>query len=161
MIHLFSCGGTIDKIYYDKASDFHIGEAQILPIFKTANIAQSFKHSEIMRKDSLDMDESDRAEVVKAVSSTEADIIIITHGTDSMVDTAQALEKAELDKTIVVVGAMRPALMKDSDADFNLGFALASSQLMPKGVYIAMNGQLFSPDDCKKNRAAQSFETHQ
>lgn len=161
-LHLISCGGTFDKIYYDAASDFTIGDSQAIGILEQANVNLSFSHQSLMQKDSLDMDDNDRAQVAKAVLDSSCKRLLITHGTDSMVQTARAIEQALADnsqgKTVILVGAMRPARMKTTDADFNLGFACAAALLSSPGVYLAMNGQLFAPEDCQKNRAAHRFE---
>jgi L-asparaginase len=114
-----------------------------------------------MRKDSLEMDDADRALVRDAAAQTEEELIVITHGTDTMVDTANALSslysEKSYTKTIVLTGALTPAIFKKSDAMFNLGAALTAVQTMKPGIYIAMSGQVFSFDAVKKDREGQRF----
>jgi len=115
-----------------------------------------------MAKDSLEMTDEDRAQVRKAVAEAEEDQIIITHGTDTMVNTAKALDSASdntkiSDKTIVLTGALAPAIFKDSDAIFNVGCALAAVQTARPGIYIAMNGRIFSHDSVRKDVANNRF----
>ena len=110
-----------------------------------------------MKKDSLDITDEDRASIVANVRGQTCQRIVMTHGTDTMVDTAQALKEFS-DKTIVLVGAMQPARFRDSDAIYNIGFATAAASILGPGIYIAMNGQLFAADEVKKNRDAGRFE---
>ena len=111
-----------------------------------------------MKKDSLDLTDRDRAVIHRAVSKDPADKIIITHGTDTMVQTAKQLSTIQ-DKVIVLTGALKPALFKTTDAVFNIGCAVAAVQVLPPGVYIAMNGRIFQHDNVKKNRRTGQFET--
>ncbi|HQV68718.1 MAG TPA: asparaginase domain-containing protein [Thermoflexales bacterium] len=156
MIKFFTTGGTIDKVYFDKLSEFQVGKPQVEEILAQAN-AGPCEVSSLLRKDSLDMSDADRDRVREAVAGDSADRVVITHGTDTMVQTARALQGIA-GKTIVLVGAMSPATLKDSDAPFNVGFALAAAQCLPPGVYIAMNGRVFHADEVRKNRAAHRFE---
>ncbi|MCH8497914.1 MAG: asparaginase [Marinobacter sp.] len=156
-IAVITTGGTIDKIYHDAASDFQVGDSLLPRILQEAGVEQVESVTEALRKDSLEMTAADRQHVLALVQASNARHILITHGTDTMVDTAQVLA-AVADKTIVLTGAMRPARMRDSDAAFNVGFALAAVQLLPPGVWIAMNGRCFRPDEVRKNRAAHRFE---
>ena len=110
-----------------------------------------------MRKDSLEMTDEDRVLVREAVTACGSKRILITHGTDTMAETAQALSSMN-DKTIVLTGAMQPARMRRSDSVFNIGFAWAAVQLLPPGVYIAMNGEVFEAGAVRKNLKAQRFE---
>lgn len=157
-VHIFTTGGTIDKIYFDAKSEFHTGEPQIPRLLKEGNASTDFILTEICRKDSLDMTEDDRAQLINHVKQSQASQIIITHGTDTMATTAQALKQSILDKTIVMFGAMQPARMNITDAPFNLGFALAAVQLLPASIYIAMNGQVFEADKVVKNREQGRFD---
>ena len=156
-IAVITTGGTIDKVYYDAASEFQVGDSLLPQILQEAGVEQVTSVTEALRKDSLEMTAADRQHVLALVQASSARQILITHGTDTMVDTAQVLA-AVADKTIVLTGAMRPARMRDSDAAFNLGFALAAVQLLPAGVWIAMNGRCFPADEVRKNRAAHRFE---
>ena len=156
-LKIFCTGGTFDKVYFDALSDYQIGEPQIEWILQQANVSFSYEIESILKKDSLEIDDQDRQHIVTKVSEESSKHILITHGTDTMADTAQALQSIE-NKTIVLVGAMQPARFRDSDAIFNVGFASAAALLQPCGVYIAMNGNLFPADQVQKNRAAGVFE---
>ena len=157
MIKIFSTGGTIDKIYFDAKSEFQVGEPLIDEIFQDAYLTVAYEVESIMRKDSLDMTAKDRALVRKKIELDPHRQVIVTHGTDTMVETGRALLGIP-DKTIVLVGAMQPASLRKTDAVFNIGFAVAAVQLLPIGVYIAMNGQVFDPRTTTKNVAANRFE---
>ena len=156
-IKILCTGGTFDKVYYDALSDYQIGEPQVEWILKQAGVNFSYEVESILKKDSLEITNEDRDHIVSKVKAENCNKIVITHGTDTMVDTAQALKEIA-DKTIVLVGAMQPARFKDSDAIYNVGFATSAASLMPSGIYIAMNGQLFDADEVKKNRDAGRFE---
>lgn len=156
-IKIFTTGGTIDKTYFDARSTYEVGDPQIIEILQTANVGFTYDVEVLFMKDSLEIDDDDRREVVRRVSDESADRILITHGTDTMVDTARALNTI-VDKTIVLVGSLSPARFKNSDAEFNIGFAVAATQILPVGVYIAMNGRIFTPDRVRKNRDANRFE---
>lgn len=156
-IKILCTGGTFDKVYYDALSDYQIGEPQVEWILKQAGVNFSYEIESILKKDSLEITNEDRDHIVSKVKAENCNKIVITHGTDTMVETAQALKEIA-DKTIVLVGAMQPARFKDSDAVYNVGFATSAASLMPAGIYIAMNGQLFEADEVKKNRDAGRFE---
>lgn len=158
-LKIFCAGGTIDKIYYDALSDYQIGDPQIEWILAQSGVNFSYEIESVIRKDSLEMDDQDRALMAKKISQDPCTKILITHGTDTMVDTAQAIQDAGIcDKTIVFVGAMQPARFRDSDAMFNVGFAIAALQTLSEGVYIAMSGHVFPADEVRKNRDAGVFE---
>ena len=157
MIRIFTTGGTFDKVYYDALSDFKIGEPMIGPLLEEANVSFSYEIESLLKKDSLDIDDDDRDAIGKAVVQAVESQILITHGTDSMVDTARRLTDIE-NKTIVLLGAMQPARMRYSDAMFNLGVACAAVQILEPGIYIAMNGQIFDPREVAKNRSQSRFE---
>ncbi len=156
-LKILCTGGTFDKVYYDALSDYQIGDPQVEWILKQANVNFDYEIESILKKDSLEISDADRTDIVASVESEKCKHIVITHGTDTMVETAQALKEI-VDKTIVLVGAMQPARFKDSDAIFNTGFAVAAACVLPPSVYIAMNGQLFSADEVKKNRDKGRFE---
>ncbi len=156
-ILIFTTGGTIDKVYFDAKSDFQVGEPQIAEILKTVNIAATYRVETLFRKDSLDLTDDDRAYIAERVRQTPCQNILITHGTDTMVDTAQSLQDA-VDKTIVLVGSLTPARFKHTDAEFNIGFAIAAVQALRPGVYLAMNGRIFDPQKVRKNREMNRFE---
>lgn len=154
---IITTGGTIDKIYFDDMSDYQIGEPQISQILHAMNVGFDFEVIPLLRKDSLHLDESDRELVRATIASNECQHVLITHGTDTMVDTARTL--ADIDnKTIVLTGALNPARFRDSDAVFNIGCAVGAVQCLPYGVYISMNGRVWNPATVRKNRNANRFE---
>lgn len=156
-IKIFTTGGTIDKVYFDAQSDFKVGDPQVLEILRSVGVTVETEVETLMRKDSLDLTDADRALVAERVRTDPARHILVTHGTDTMTATAQSLGDTG-GKTVVFVGSLSPARFKGTDAEFNIGFALAAVQLLPPGVYIAMNGRVFHADEVKKNRAANRFE---
>lgn len=156
-IQIFTVGGTIDKEYFDQKSRYEVGEPKIVDIFREANVTFRFQLESIMKKDSLEMTEADRELIRQKVQNAKADRIIITHGTDTMVRTADKLQGIE-NKTIVLTGSMAPARFKSSDAAFNVGAAAAAVQALPPGVYIVANGRIFDPKKIRKNREANRFE---
>lgn len=156
-IKFITTGGTIDKVYFDANSEYQIGDPIIDELMEEANTHVTYKVQSVLKKDSLDMDSKDRDVIYKAVENSVARRIIITHGTDTMVETANQLKSIE-GKTIVLFGSMQPARMRHSDAIFNLGFAVACVQTLPEGIYIAMNGNVFTPDNVEKNRELERFE---
>lgn len=156
-IKFITTGGTIDKLYFDASSEYRIGEPIIGSLMDEANSQLTYKVQSVLKKDSLEMGDKDREIIYKAVENSVTPRIIITHGTDTMIETARQLKTIE-GKTIVLFGAMQPARMRCSDAVFNLGFAIACVQTLPEGVYIAMNGQVFDPDKAIKNKELARFE---
>lgn len=156
-IKIFSVGGTIDKIYFDKLSDYQVGFPSVRDILGSLPIAFDYEIESLLRKDSLDMVEADRLLIKERVQAEPCSKIIITHGTDTMVDTAQRLSQIA-GKCIVLTGAMEPAHFKSSDAVFNVGVAVGAVSSLPDGVYIAMNGRIFDPFRCRKNRELGIFE---
>lgn len=156
-IQIFSCGGTIDKVYFDAKSEYEVGDPQILAIFQEANVAFRYSIHQLMRKDSLEMTDDDRALVRRSVESCSSDRILITHGTDLMPVTARSLLGIS-GKTIVLTGSMTPARFQRSDAEFNIGCAVGALMSLPHGVYIAMNGCVFPGDLVRKNRTEGRFE---
>ncbi|SFR47235.1 L-asparaginase [Marinobacter gudaonensis] len=157
MIQIFTTGGTIDKVYFDANSQFEVGHSLLPELLSESNIHEGYRLRELLRKDSLEMDDADRQQVLEAVQACDCERIVITHGTDTMADTAAVLSSLK-DKTIVLTGAMQPARMRRTDAVFNIGFAWAAVQLLPAGVYIAMNGEVFEAGSVRKNLQAQRFE---
>ncbi len=157
MITILTTGGTIDKVYFDANSDFEVGDTLLPDLLTESNIHDGYTIHEVLRKDSLEITADDRQAIVQAASSTPGDKILITHGTDTMAETASALKTVK-GKTIVLFGAMQPARMRRSDAIFNLGFAWSAVSLLPEGIYIAMNGEVFEAGAVKKNLDAKRFE---
>ncbi len=158
MIDIFTTGGTIDKVYFDALSEYQIGPTAITDMLRENNVFVGHRVTQLMRKDSLDMDDDDRLVIHAAVAASTATQILLTHGTDTMVQTGRALSDIT-GKTIVLTGAMQPASLRQSDAAFNVGFALAAVQSLPAGVYVAINGQIFDPVYTQKDRAAGRFVT--
>jgi L-asparaginase len=156
-LQVFSCGGTIDKVYFDAKSEYEVGEPQILAIFQEANVTFRYSIQQLMRKDSLEMTDEDRQLVRKAVEECPANRVLLTHGTDMMPETARALIGIP-EKTIVLTGSMTPARFQKSDAEFNIGCAVGALMSLPAGVYIAMNGCVFPADRVRKNRTQSRFE---
>ena len=150
-------GGTIDKVYFDDKSDYQIGEPQIGRILQELGVAFRFTVIPILRKDSLHISAEERALVRSTILAQPARHVLVTHGTDTMVETARVL--AGIDgKTIVLTGALNPARFRGSDAEFNVGTAVGAVQTLPAGVYIAMNGRIWEPSRVRKNAAANRFE---
>ena len=154
---IVTTGGTIDKIYFDDKSDYQIGEPQIGTILRELGVTFRFSVIPILRKDSLHITDTDRALVRDAIAAQPATHVLVTHGTDSMVQTGLVL-KSIPGKTIVMTGALSPARFRGSDAEFNIGCAVGAVQSLPPGVYIAMNGRVWDPQKVRKNVAANRFE---
>ena len=154
---IITTGGTIDKIYFDDKSDYQVGEPQISQILHAMHVAFDFEVTALMRKDSLHITDRDRSLIRATVEASNCSHILITHGTDSMKATAEALDGID-DKTIVLTGALNPARFRDSDAVFNIGCAIGAVQALEPGVYIAMNGKVWIPDEVRKNVRANRFE---
>jgi L-asparaginase len=156
-IKFFTTGGTIDKIYFDAKSLYQVGAPQVTEILDEANVAFEYEVVSILQKDSLDMTDQDRQVIRQAVASEPCQRIIITHGTDTMVDTAKYL-LGIAQKTIVFTGAMEPARSRYTDATFNVGCAIGAVQTLPPGVYIAMNGRVYPAERVRKNYDTGQFE---
>ncbi|BCR03630.1 asparaginase [Desulfuromonas versatilis] len=156
-IRIITTGGTIDKIYFDQKSEYQVGEPQIAQVLRESNVSFDFEVTALLRKDSLELDDADRQRVREAVAATQERLIVVTHGTDTMVETARVL-KGVPGKVVVLTGAMQPAIFRQTDAVFNISAAVTAVQLLPEGVYIAMNGRIFDPEKIRKNRQRHCFE---
>ena len=154
---IVTTGGTIDKIYFDDKSDFQIGDPQIGRILEELGVAFRFNVIPILRKDSLHITDADRVLLHSTISAQDAAHVLVTHGTDTMVETARVLADIP-GKTIVLTGALNPARFRGSDAEFNVGTAVGAVQSLPPGVYIAMNGRIWDPAKVRKNVEANRFE---
>ena len=154
---IVTTGGTIDKVYFDAKSDYQVGEPQIGRILQELGVAFRFHVIPLLRKDSLFVDDADRQLLRATIAAQEETCVLVTHGTDTMVDTAKVLATIA-DKTIVLTGALNPARFRGSDAEFNIGCAIGAVQSLPTGVYIAMNGRIWDPAKVRKNVAANRFE---
>ena len=157
-IRILSCGGTIDKVYFDAHSEYQVGDPQIEAIFRGANVTFAFVIEPVLRKDSLEMTDEDRGRLRERVQQAAEQHILITHGTDTMAATARSLRGIP-DKIIVLTGSMTPAQFRMSDAEFNIGCAVGALQSQQPGVYIAMNGRIFPGDAVRKNLAKRIFES--
>lgn len=155
-ILVLTTGGTIDKNYFDKLSQYQITDSAIGELLEEGLVQLPHRIVELMRKDSLELTDDDRALIAETARTAPETRIVVTHGTDTMTDTARALAEIE-GKTIVLTGALAPARFAQSDAGFNLGMAFAAAQLAPPGVWIAMSGQVFDGLKVQKDRAAGKF----
>lgn len=156
-IRFITTGGTIDKIYFDALSQFEVGESQVEHILREGLVQFDYEIVPLLQKDSLDITAADRAELRGYIEKDAGRLFVITHGTDTITDTAEALQGLG-EKTIVLTGALTPARFRTTDAIFNVGMAVAAVQVSPPGVYIAMSGQVFSAGEVRKNRAENRFE---
>lgn len=156
-VKIFTTGGSIDKYYSTRESAFIVGEPQIDTILQEANVGFAFDIESLLKKDSLDINDKDRQFIFEKVQADPHRHIVITHGTDTMVTTAQMLCDIP-DKVIVLTGAMQPASFKKTDATFNVGGAIIAVQILPNGVYIVMNGQIFDSHRARKDVALDLFE---
>jgi L-asparaginase len=158
-IKLIITGGTIDKSYNMKNGELHFVDSHIPSMLTEARCKADFELDKILLKDSLKMDDTDRQKILENVQNSEQSRIIITHGTDTIVQTAQLLAQQVEDKTVVLTGAMIPYVFNKSDSLFNLGTAFAAVQCLSAGIYITMNGKIFNADNVKKNLEEGIFET--
>ena len=154
---IVATGGTIDKIYFDDKSTFQIGAPQIGEILTQLGVAFTFDVIALMRKDSLHLDDGDRDLIRRTIQAQPHRHVLVTHGTDTMVETARVLAGVP-GKVIVLTGSLNPARFQGSDAVFNIGCAVGAIQALPDGVYIAMNGRVWDPARVRKNRDANRFE---
>lgn len=155
-ILVLTTGGTIDKQYFDALSQYQISDSTVVQLLDVARVRHPYRVEEVLRKDSLDLTDEDRALIVARVSQATATRIVITHGTDTMTVTAQALRLIQ-GKTIVLTGALAPARFAESDAAFNLGMAFATAQTAAPGIYIAINGSVFDGNAVVKDRERGCF----
>jgi L-asparaginase len=159
MIRIFVTGGTFDKTYDEIRGQLAFTDTHLPEMLDLGRSRVAVSVRTLMMVDSLDMTDADREVIVRNCSQCVESRIVITHGTDTLVDTAAALARATIEKTIVLTGAMIPYAFGSSDGLFNLGSALSFAQVLPVGVYIAMNGQYFEWDKVSKNRATGVFES--
>jgi L-asparaginase len=156
-IVFYTAGGTIDKIYFDAKSKYEVGHSILSEILREGNITFDYESKVIMQKDSLDLTDQDRDLIYKAIDKEKNRHIILTHGTDTMVTTAQHLQTIK-NKVVVLTGSMSPARFRSSDATFNIACAVGAVQTLPDGVYLTMNGRIFQPDNVRKNVEKAVFE---
>lgn len=157
-LRILATGGTFDKHYDEIAGKLTFGASHLPQVIERSRITAPFSLEELPLLDSLDMQDVDRGRVLASCINAEEDAIVIIHGTDTMQATAAVLGAANLAKAIVVTGAMIPYEIANSDALFNFGFACGVAQVLPHGVYVAMNGKIFGWDKVQKNRVAGVFE---
>jgi L-asparaginase len=156
-IVFYTAGGTIDKIYFDAKSKYEVGESILEEILREGNATFDYENKVIMQKDSLDLTDADRDLIFDVINREPNRYIILTHGTDTMVTTAKKLNTIK-NKVIVLTGSMSPARFRSSDAGFNIACAITAVQTLNDGVYIAMNGRIFRPDNVRKNVEKGIFE---
>ena len=156
-ILIVTTGGTIDKVYFDQKSDYQVGQTIIGSLLNEAQVTHTYRIVEVVQKDSLDLNDADRRSIHKAIAGDPATQVVVTHGTDTMTNTAQSLSDIQ-GKTIVMTGSLAPARFAMTDAMFNIGMAIAAVQTLSRGVYIAMNGTVFPAKSVIKNRKMNRFE---
>ncbi len=156
-VRFITTGGTIDKIYFDAMSQFEVGESQVEHILNEGLVTLTYDIVSLFQKDSLELTDDDRATLRSYIESDDARHYVITHGTDTITETASSLEGLA-DQRIVLTGALSPARFKSTDAVFNIGMAVAAVQTVLPGVYVAMNGRIFPSGAARKNRAENCFE---
>ena len=156
-IKIFTTGGTIDKVYFDARSEFEVGSPQVQDVLQESNVVFAYEIESILRKDSLDLTDEDRRLIRRHVEAEACRRVVITHGTDTLIDTAKMLSGIAA-KTIVLTGSMQPARFRATDAIFNIGTAIGAVQSLQPGVYLVMNGCIFDPNRVRKNREKNRFE---
>jgi len=158
MIKLLITGGTIDKCYNELNGELHFPNTHLPEMLQQTRCRLEIQTETLMLKDSLEMTEADRIKIQQACIASNEQQLVITHGTDTMVKTAEYLARQSLNKTIVLVGAMLPYKIGGSDALFNLGCAFTAVQLLPQGIYITMNGKIFDWDKVRKDTEMGVFK---
>ena len=157
-IRIFITGGTFDKEYNEITGQLFFKDTHMSELLKLGRSRIPVEIRTLMMIDSLEMTEADRNLIAENCLKAAEDKIIITHGTDTMAETARVLAAKTMKKTIVLTGAMIPYKFGSSDGLFNMGSALAFAQSLPHGVYVAMNGRYFNWDNVRKNRQTGAFE---
>lgn len=157
-IRVFITGGTFDKEYDEIHGRLYFKDSHLPEMLRLGRCNLNLEVRTLMMIDSLDMTDADRGIIVEQCRTAPEKRIVITHGTDTMAETAQTLASAVNGKTIVLTGAMVPYKFGSSDGLFNLGSALAFAQTLAPGVYVAMNGRCFPADRVRKNRQTGAFE---
>jgi L-asparaginase len=157
-IRIFITGGTFDKEYNELNGQLYFKDTHISDLLEMGRNKVEVEIRTLMMIDSLQMSEEDRQLIVHQCNNCDEDRIVITHGTDTMVETAIVLAREVKNKTIILTGAMIPIKFGSSDGLFNLGSALAFAQTLPAGIYVAMNGRFFHSDNVRKNKQTGMFE---
>jgi len=156
-IRFLTTGGTIDKIYFDALGEYEVGESLVQHILGEGLAQFDFDVVSLFRKDSLEITAEDRQKIRSAIEDDRNSLFVVTHGTDTMVETAESLVGIA-GKTIVLTGALSPARFRSTDAVFNIGLAVGAVQSLAPGVYIAMSGRVFQAGKVRKNRSRNRFE---
>lgn len=156
-LRVITTGGTIDKVYFDAKSSYEVGDPMVGELFKEAEVAFGFVVQELMRKDSLELTDADRAAIRAAIEAAPERHVIVTHGTDTMPETARALLGIR-DKVVVLTGALYPARFRWTDAIFNVGGAVAAAWVLAPGVWVVVNGRVYAGDKVRKDRERNRFE---
>ena len=157
-IRIFITGGTFDKEYNELNGQLYFKDTHMSDLLEMGRNKAAVEIRTLMMVDSLEMTDEDRELIVYQCNNSDEDKIVITHGTDTMADTAKVLAEKVKNKTVVLTGAMIPIKFGSSDGLFNLGSALAFAQTLPAGVYVAMNGRYFNWDNVRKNKQTGVFE---
>jgi L-asparaginase len=157
-IKIFVTGGTFDKEYNELSGELFFKGTHLPEMLRSGRCRLAVDITVLMTIDSLDMTDTDRNAILESCRQAKEDKVVITHGTDTMVETAKVLANSIKDKTIILTGAMIPYKFGSSDGLFNLGSALAFVQTLPHGVYISMNGKHFHWNNVRKNRQTGEFE---
>ena len=158
-ITIFTTGGTLDKVYFDANSEFQVGDPGVAELLAEANVTVPYTIVSLMRKDSLELTDEDRQLIFTTIAEHENDRFLITHGTDTMIQTARHLLSLGSKNTVVLTGALNPARFVGSDAVFNIGCAVAACQSLERGIHIVMNGRIWEPLSVRKNVGANRFES--
>jgi L-asparaginase len=157
-IRLLVTGGTFDKVYDERTGQLFFRDSHIAEMLRLGRCRLDIEVRTVMMVDSLEMTSADRQMILDQCRLSPEEQIVVTHGTDTIADTARVLGEALSGKTVVLTGAMIPFAFGSSDGLFNLGSALSFAQVLPHGVYVAMNGRCFTWDNVRKNRDAGFFE---
>jgi L-asparaginase len=155
---VLTTGGTLDKVYFDALSEFQVGDPVAKNILTAMNVNFEFEINEICRKDSLELTDEDRDQLKTTIEASDANFVLITHGTDTMVDSANYIGE-QANKVIIFTGAMQPAAFSNTDAVFNIGTAVGAFSVAQPGSYIAMSGQVYPASNVFKNYDSRRFES--
>jgi L-asparaginase len=153
---ILTTGGTIDKVYFDAKSRYEVGSSIVGNLLEQAEVRHPYKIVEVLQKDSLELNDQDRALIRDTILDHAHRLVMITHGTDTMTQTASAIADCPV-RTIVLTGSLAPARFAMTDAMFNIGMALATVQSKGSGVYIVMNGSVFDANSVHKDRSRNAF----
>lgn len=156
-LRILVTGGTFDKTYDELAGRLAFAETHVAEMLRLGRSGVDLRVETLMLIDSLEMTDADRAIVLEGARRSPEDALVVTHGTDTMAETARVIGTAQLAKTVVLTGAMRPYEFGSSDGLFNLGSAIAFAQTLPHGTYVAMNGRALPWDNVEKDRASGRF----